>query len=115
MPEDKIHSTQKLAGLVYLLYLLGILFGITALIGVIVNHTHLSETRGTYVHSHFIWQICSFWILFVCAAVAVFLLPAKTMIYAAMLWWLCSALIGIWLLRQKQPVPFLKTLQPSRH
>lgn len=113
MQDDKTHRAHRVAGLVYLLYLLGILFGITALIGVIVNHTHIEETRGTHVYSHFIWQIISFWILFVCAVVAIFLLPAKTMIYAALLWWFCSALIGIWFLVQKQPVPFFKTLQPS--
>lgn len=95
--------------MVYLLYLLGILFGITALIGVIVNHTHLKKTRGTYAHSHFIWQIISFWTLFALAVVAFVLLPAKTMMYIALLWWISSASIGIGFLIKKQPMPFFKS------
>ena len=108
----KTHHSHRLAGMVYLLYLLGVLFGITALIGVIVNHTHISQTRGSYAHSHFIWQIISFWILFVCCAAGVYLLPATTMIYVAGLWWIMSALFGIWFLVQKQPVPLFKTNKP---
>lgn len=109
MTEDKLNTAHRLAVLVYLLYGLGFLFGITALIGVIINHTRLPDTQGTYSHSHFIWQILSFWTLFAGVAITLILFPVKAAVMACLVWWVCSAIVGIWFLIKKQPVPFLAT------
>lgn len=51
-----------LAHVVYGLYALGFINGITTLIGVIIAHLRRSEVAGTYLESHFTWQIRTFWI-----------------------------------------------------
>lgn len=109
LTPDKPQTAHRLAVLVYVLYTLGILFGITALIGVIINHTKLADTHGTYSHSHFIWQIGSFWTLFTGVAFTIILFPVKAAVMACLVWWVCSALFGAWFLIKKQPVPFLPT------
>lgn len=109
--QDRTQRAHQLAVLVYLLYLLGVLFGITALIGVIINHTKVAKTRDTHAYSHFIWQMASFWILFIGAALVVILWPAsvtKLLIYACLAWWITSAIIGVWFLRRQRPIPFIK-------
>ena len=111
---SKTHTQQahRLAVLVYLLYLFGVLFGVTALIGVIINHTHIERTRETYAHSHFIWQIVSFWILFAGVVTFILLWPDVSGTWLAalcLLWWMASAFIGICYLVQNKPIPFIET------
>ena len=47
--------------LVYLLYALHMLFGITALIGVIVCHTRKPSKINAVYSSHKVWQRWTFW------------------------------------------------------
>lgn len=60
-------SPEELAGLknitmvVYLLQALSFLWGITAVVGVIVNYVKRDDARGTVFESHFDWQIRTFW------------------------------------------------------
>lgn len=46
------------------------LFGITAIIGVLVATMSLNSTSGTPYHSHLKWQITTFWVGFVAYAFA---------------------------------------------
>jgi uncharacterized membrane protein len=36
-------------------------FGVPSIIAVIMNYARISATRGTYLESHFRWQIRTFW------------------------------------------------------
>lgn len=56
-----LHRARQLALLGILLQGLHVLFGITAVIGVLVAHTKLKETENTPYHSHLRWQITTFW------------------------------------------------------
>jgi len=109
--QEQTQAARRLPLLGYLLYLFGILFGITALIGVIVNHIKLPQTRDHCARSHLVWQIFSFWILFAGIALVVILWPngySTTLAYGCLLWWVVSALTGIHYLLNKKPIPFIK-------
>lgn len=111
-PTD-LKTTQQgyqYAVLGYLLYALGIVFGITALIGVIVNHTSIKKTKHTIGYSHCRWQIVSFWVLFAGVVATVIMWPGahgQSLIVACLIWWLLSLLTGSWFLVQKKPVPWI--------
>ncbi|MGO1749874.1 MAG: DUF4870 family protein [Marinobacter sp.] len=54
---------RNLAVVVYILQGLSFfLGGITGLVGVIINYVKQDDVRGTWVESHFRWQIRTFWI-----------------------------------------------------
>ena len=61
------HSPQELQGLktvttvVYALQALSFLWGITAIVGVVINYIKREDARGTVYESHFDWQIRTFW------------------------------------------------------
>lgn len=97
----------RLGLLVYLLQALHFLFGITAIIGMLVNHTNGQHVKHTFVASHFRWQIISFWIL----------APAYALVFyqwtRSGLWWpillvFCIAayriLRGWWRLLDRKPL-----------
>ena len=62
--EEKLKSAQNVTTLVYALQAASILVGVTFLVGVIVNYVKLDDVRGTWLESHFSWQIRTFWFAF---------------------------------------------------
>jgi len=56
--EEKL---KNLAQLVYILQALSLAVGLTAVAGIIVNYLKRDEVRGTWLESHFDWQIRTFW------------------------------------------------------
>ncbi len=59
-PQD-IDSLKTVALAVYVLQALSFFWGITAIIGVIVDYVKLDDARGTWVENHLRWQIRTFW------------------------------------------------------
>jgi uncharacterized membrane protein len=59
--EQELKSLRNVTTVVYALQAASILVGVTYLIAVIVNYIKLNEVRGTWLESHFNWQIRTFW------------------------------------------------------
>lgn len=58
------HERQAAAGVAHLVYLLyAIPFGLTLLVGVVLAYVMRSNGRGSFVDSHFRWQITTFWVI----------------------------------------------------
>ncbi|WP_336366184.1 DUF4870 family protein [Marinobacter sp. C2H3] len=56
------HPAHNLVVLVYILQALAFFTGgVTALVGVIINYVKVEDVRGTWLDSHFRWQIRTFW------------------------------------------------------
>ncbi len=119
MSLAETQTAHKTAGLVYCLWILGILFGITAIIGIFINHSKLASVRGTYAYSHFIWQIASFWTVLAGVFLAVILWPgalAQTIAIACFAIWLFSGIIGSWCLsKHKKLTLFSRSGRGNRH
>lgn len=58
---QQVESTKKTTQLVYILQAVGFLFGLTFLAAVIVNYVKKDDAKGTWLESHFRWQIRTFW------------------------------------------------------
>lgn len=54
-------ASKGVATFVYALQAASVLTGVTLLVAVIVNYVKLNEARGTWVETHFRWQIRTFW------------------------------------------------------
>jgi uncharacterized membrane protein len=59
--EETQASLRKLAGLVYGLQAASMLVGVTLFAGVIINYLRREQAAGTWLESHFTWQIRTFW------------------------------------------------------
>ena len=59
--EDQERSLRNIATAVYALQAAGFLFGITWLIAIIVDYVKRDDARGSWLESHFTWQIRTFW------------------------------------------------------
>lgn len=71
--DEVIQKTKSVALVVYVLYALSFLYGITAIAGVVIAYIKRDDVRGTWLESHFAWQIRTFWWGLVWTAVGVVL------------------------------------------
>ena len=73
------------------------IFGWPSIIAVIINYVKRGDARGTWLESHFSWQIRTFWYAAVWAAV-VFLvgLPLTLLLVGFAIWSVGLFALGIW-------------------
>jgi uncharacterized membrane protein len=57
-PDDKL---KNLTQLVYILQAISLVVGVTSIAGLILNYLKRDEVKGTYLESHFAWQMKTFW------------------------------------------------------
>ena len=73
------------------------LFGWPSIIAVIINYIKRSEARGTFLESHFRWQIATFWYALLWAVLAMLLsLPLTPVLIGFVLWPVLMFALGIW-------------------
>ncbi|HFD11635.1 MAG TPA: hypothetical protein ENJ32_04095 [Crenotrichaceae bacterium] len=62
MPNEIVTTQSKtVATIVYALQAASFFLGITLIIAVIVNYVKNNDVKGTWLESHFRWQIRTFW------------------------------------------------------
>lgn len=105
---DNLRSARNLALVVYALQVAGFfLGGVPSVIGVIINYVKRGDVQGTWVASHFRWQIRTFWFgllwgvigaILVFAYVGVVILAVNTV-------WIIYRIVKGWLrLNDNQPM-----------
>ena len=72
-------------------------FGWPSIIAVIINYVKRGDARGTWLESHFTWQIRTFWFALLWATVVFFLgLPLTLVIVGFAVWIVGFFLLGVW-------------------
>ncbi|MBP6765022.1 MAG: hypothetical protein KA141_08500 [Rubrivivax sp.] len=104
-------SLVRITHLVYGLHALGLalgafgaatvlgsfLFGWPSLIAVVINYVKRAEARGTWLESHFDWQIRTFWFALAWAVlVGLVSLPLTLIVVGFGTWVVGMALLGLW-------------------
>jgi uncharacterized membrane protein len=95
-----LHSLSVLIGLTSTVTIVGsFVFGLPSIIAVIMNYARQSDVRGTFLESHFRWQIRTFWfaLLWVIVILAVSL-PLMLIVVGFFTLWVGFVLLGIWVI-----------------
>lgn len=93
-----LHSLSILIGLTSAATVIGaFIFGIPSIVAVIMNYARQSAVRGTYLESHFRWQIRTFWY----AALWLLVIGALSFVLIFILigfvtWFIGIAMVAIW-------------------
>jgi uncharacterized membrane protein len=132
MPDASVTSAKpapsivKFAQLVYALHALSLLvgvltaativgafvFGLPSIVAVVINYLKREEARGTYVESHFRWQIRTFWFALLWFALGALLFATFIGIPLALGLWLVAGFWAIyriargWLALRAEKPPF---------
>ena len=84
-------SAETITPAVYALQAVSFFFGITYLIAVIINYVKLPDVRGTWMESHFRWQIRTFWFSLLWAVIG-------ALTYLFLVGWLILGIDSIWVI-----------------
>ena len=105
--NQKRLSPKNITQIVYLCQALSFFFGITAIAGVILNYLKRNEVKGTWLESHFVWQIRTFWISLIASFVGcilVFILIGFLILAATLVWVISRVIKGYLLLDADKPI-----------
>ena len=91
-----LHAFSVLTGMLSpAMILTAFLTGWPSIIAVILNYVKRGEVRGTWLESHFRWQIRTFWFGLLWASLCVLLVIA-TLGVGILIVWIPLGLVGIW-------------------
>ena len=105
MADEKQLTT--LATIVYALQALGFFLGITWIVGVVIDYVKLDDAKGTWLESHFRWQIRTFWwglLWGLVGAVLLLVLVGWLVLLAAGIWVIYRIVKGWLALSEGKPV-----------
>ena len=93
-----LHALSIIIGVVTGGSILGaFLFGWPSIVAVILNYVMRSDAKGTYVESHFSWQIRTFWYAFGFACLVGFVGFILSFIYVGLaIWFIGFFIMSIW-------------------
>jgi uncharacterized membrane protein len=95
-----LHSLSVLIGLTSAVTIVGsFVFGLPSIIAVIMNYARQSDVRGTFLESHFRWQIRTFWFALLWVLVILALsLPLMLIVVGFFTLGIGYVLLGIWVI-----------------
>jgi len=112
-----LHALAAVIGIAGSTTIIGqFVFGLPSIIAVIMNYARRSEARGTWLESHFAWQLATFWsavlwgvviigVSFILMLVLIGFLTLPVGIILIGLWIIYRVLRGWLALRDGRPVP----------
>ena len=108
--QTDLRSLKNITTAVYVLQAASFLppFVITYFVAVILNYIKLEDVRGTWLESHFRWQIRTFWfglLWFVLGGLTYIILIGWLILFAASLWLFYRILKGWLNLNDGKPMP----------
>jgi uncharacterized membrane protein len=95
-----LHTLSVLIGLTSAVTIVGsFIFGLPSIIAVIMNYARQSDARGTFLESHFRWQIRTFWfaLLWVIVILGVSL-PLMLVVVGFFTLGIGFVLLGLWVI-----------------
>ncbi len=87
--DEKTASLKTLTTVIYALYALALFAGIGAIGAIVLNYIKREEVQGTWLESHFRWQIGTFWW-------SVLWLVVGSLTWIILIGWLVWGVAAIW-------------------
>ncbi len=103
MNDPVLHSAsdshKTLTTVIYALYASSLLIGITAIVAIVMNYVKKGDVAGTWLESHFRWQIRTFWFALLWSVLGVLLLFVMVgfLVLVANLVWFIYRIVKGWL------------------
>jgi uncharacterized membrane protein len=106
--NEKLNKLKTITGVVYLCQVLAFaLAGLPLLIGVVINLVKRKEVMGTWLESHFNWQIKTVWValaLFAVSGLTLSIGIGAYLLLLAVLWLVYRIAFGWYALHANKPI-----------
>lgn len=107
LPDETPATGRTMAHVVYALQAVSLFTGIPMLIGVIINYVTRAEVRGSWLDSHYGWQIRTFWyslLWTVLGTLTIVILVGYLVLTLAYLWLIYRIVLGWIKLAHAEPM-----------
>lgn len=104
---NKQHQLRQYTLIAYGLYAASIFVGLTSIAAVIMNYIKRDEVKGTWLESHFEWQIKTFWITLIAGLIGfvlTFVLIGIPVLLAASIWFIYRIVKGLVVFMDNKPI-----------
>ena len=105
--DPRLKSLEQVTTAVYALQAASFLIGVTFLVALIINYVKRPDATGTYLESHFTWQIRTFWYALlwgVVGFISLFIFVGYLILIANTVWVLYRVIKGWLRLNDRQAV-----------
>jgi uncharacterized membrane protein len=106
---QRLTSLKTVTTVVYALQAVGFFVGITWIVAVVIDYVKKDEAKGTWLESHFRWQIRTFWFGLLWGAIGAILLLVLIgwFVLMADAIWIIYRIVKGWLnLAENKPMPY---------
>jgi uncharacterized membrane protein len=106
MADEK--ELKTITTVVYALQAASFLLGVTWIVAVVINYVKKEDVAGTWLESHFSWQIRTFWwglLWGVIGFVTAFIIVGFAVLFADTVWIIYRIVKGWLRLSENRPVP----------
>ncbi|NIE95763.1 hypothetical protein NDN11_03815 [Acinetobacter sp. C26M] len=97
-PPERQDQLRQYTLIIYVLYAVSIFVGLTSIAAIIMNYMKRDEVQGTWLASHFEWQIKTFWVTFITAIIGFilsFVLIGIPILFAISIWFIYRIVKGL--------------------
>ena len=104
---EQPRSTKTITLIAYGLYAASIFVGLTSIAAVIMNYMKRNEVQGTWLASHFEWQIKTFWFTLIGAVIGFvlsFVLIGIPILFAVSIWFIYRIVKGLVVFMDNKPI-----------
>ena len=105
--DPRVKSAKTITMVIYALQAASFFVGITGLVAIIINYVKQSDVQGTWLASHFRWQIRTFWfgvLWSVIGFITIFLLVGYLVLLANVVWVIYRVVKGWLALNDNRPM-----------
>lgn len=96
-----LHALSVLIGITGPATIVGsFVFGLPSIVAVIMNYARRSDTTGSYLESHFSWQIRTFWMALLWMAIAAVVSAPLVLLFGLgiVTFFIAAAIVGLWVI-----------------
>ena len=105
---EKLKSLKTMAMVVYILQAIGFFTAITWIVAIVLDYVKKDDAAGTWLESHYRWQIRTFWwglLWGVIGSVLLLVLVGWFILVAAGIWIIYRIVRGVVYLNEARPMP----------
>ncbi len=106
--DDKNASLKTLTTVIYALYALALFAGVSAIVAIVLNYIKREDVQGTWLESHFKWQISTFWwsVVWCIVGAITFIILIGWVVWGVAFVWFIYRIAKGWLnLNDNKPMP----------
>ncbi len=106
--DERLASLKTLTTVIYALYALSLFAGVSAIVAIVLNYIKQDDVRGTWLESHFSWQIRTFWwgLVWVVVGGITWIILIGWLVWSVAFVWFVYRIAKGWLnLNENKPMP----------